>query len=96
MNHGFLCYYHKLVRRAMSYEDQEAMNQFATFLIGLTPNEFTALACIIGFLLSQNLNAAAQQSAGNFFECVGQVMLTISGQNYARSNFNDPNNNFMN
>lgn len=73
----------------MNEQYQKDFKEFATFLIGLSPNEFTALACLIGFLLSQNLNAAGQQSAGNFFECIGQVMLTISGQNYAQQVNND-------
>ena len=58
-------------------------NNFVKYISSLTPNEFTAVACIFGFLLSTPLDAYTQQSVGNFLECVGQVMLTISSQNFA-------------
>ncbi len=77
-----------------SAEDKKTVKKFATFLLSLTPNEFGALASLIGFLLSQDLDFYAQQSAGNFFECIGQVMLTISAQGFTRQqDLNNKNNN---
>lgn len=70
-----------------SNDDYKCFKEFTTFLLGLTPNEFGALASLIGLLLSQNIDAYSQQSAGNFLECVGQVMLTISSQQFTRNNF---------
>ena len=58
-------------------------NNFIKYISSLNPNEFAAVACIFGFLLSTPLDAYTQQSVGNFLECVGQVMLTISSQNFA-------------
>lgn len=62
--------------------NDENFNNFVKYISSLNPNEFTAVACIFGFLLSAPLDAYTQQSLGNFFECVGQVMLTISSQNF--------------
>ena len=62
--------------------NDENYNKFVQYISSLNAEEFTLAACIFGFLLSKPLNAATQQSVGNFFECVGQVMLTISSQKF--------------
>lgn len=76
-------------------EEKKCIKEFSTFLLGLSPNEFTAFAFFMGYLLSQNMDGYSQQSTGNFFECLGQVMLTISSQqftiNYYKQN-NSQNN----
>ncbi len=46
----------------------------------IPPEKFSLLACIVGALLSQNLNASEQNSLGNFVEAVGQAILTIAAQ----------------
>lgn len=69
-----------------SSDDEKNIKEFATFLLNLSPNEFAGLSVAIGFLFSQVLDPYAQQSAGNFFECLGQVMLTISSQAFTRQN----------
>lgn len=72
-----------------SDDDIKEFKRFSTFLLNLTPNEFGAFASIIGYLLSQNLDAYSMQSAGNFFECIGQIMLTISSQEFTRDKFKE-------
>lgn len=73
--------------------ENENFNIFVKYISSLNPQEFTAVACIFGFLLSAPLDATTQQSLGNFFECLGQVMLTISSQKFANNNNNGNNNN---
>ncbi len=72
-------------------EDKKCIKEFSTFLLQLSPNEFTAFAFFFGYLLSQYMDPYSQQSAGNFFECVGQVMLTISSQQFTINNFKQKN-----
>lgn len=56
-------------------------NNFITYLLSLSATELTILASILGFLLAQNIDANKQNSLGNFFELIGQTLLTISAQN---------------
>lgn len=76
-----------------SSEDSKNIKNFASFLLNISPNEFGALASLIGLLLSQNLDYYSQQSLGNFFECIGQVMLTISAQGFTINQALNNNNN---
>ncbi|WP_130805387.1 hypothetical protein [Senegalia massiliensis] len=46
----------------------------------LGPNEFTALATILGFITANRLNINQQNSLGSFLQLVGQTILTISAQ----------------
>lgn len=50
-------------------------------LLSLNAYEFTTLAFIIGILLCDGLNYDQQQSLGNFFEQMGQTILTVGAQN---------------
>ncbi len=63
-----------------SNEDKKSIHEFGTFLLSLSPSQFAAFASIIGLLLCENLDIYSQTSAGNFFELVGQVMLTVASQ----------------
>lgn len=68
----------------LSEEDKKSIHQFGTFLLSLDPNQFAAFAALIGLLLCQYLDEYSQESAGNFFETVGQIMLTVSAQKMTR------------
>mgnify|MGYP003318989209 CR=1 FL=1 len=54
---------------------------FSKWLSSLSANEFTLSAMFIGFIITQNLNYQEQNTIGNWFECVGQIILTLSAQN---------------
>ena len=56
-------------------------DSFIKYLLTLSSNELSLLGCALGFLLSIDINANQQSSLGNFFELIGQVLLTISAQN---------------
>ena len=66
----------------------DSMNQFinndykslADYLFSFNGNEFAIIASIIGYVISQNLSIDEVNSLGNFFECVGQFMLSKSAQ----------------
>ncbi len=62
-----------------NYNQQEIKN-FASWILSLTPFEFTTLATVIGYLLSLSLTTAEQNSLGNWFELVGQIILTFNAQ----------------
>lgn len=53
---------------------------FTDLLNQLTPFEFSLLATITGYVLASNLNYNEQNALGNWFELVGQILLTISAQ----------------
>ncbi len=59
------------------------MNSFSKLselILKLNPLEFTAISIILGYLLSDGLDSNQVQSIGNFFESIGQTMLTIGMQ----------------
>ena len=64
----------------MNNEQNEKVRDFVEYILNLTPNEMGVIASAVGVLLSQPLTAMQQNSIGNFFELVGQVMLAISAQ----------------
>lgn len=53
---------------------------FSDWLFSLNAYEFTAIATLIGFIISPTLTLNQQNSLGNFFELLGQVILTINAQ----------------
>ena len=61
-------------------------NKFVNYIASLSPNELCITACIFAYLLSQPLDAYSQQSLGNFFELVGQFILTESSQIFLQEN----------
>ena len=65
------------------------ITNLAKYISSLSPNELTITACLFGFLLGNDLDAYAQQSLGNFFELLGQYLLTTSSQNFLKENIND-------
>lgn len=61
----------------------------------LTPFEFTTLGVVIGYILSCNLTIDEQNSLGNWFELVGQIILTFNAQGSGQESspsFQDINN----
>lgn len=50
------------------------------FLTNISPLEFASIGCLVGLLISVPLNSDEQNSIGNFFELVGQVILTVQAQ----------------
>ena len=46
----------------------------------IPPAQFTLLAYLFGVLVADNLNSNEQNSIGNFFEALGQSILTINAQ----------------
>lgn len=49
-------------------------------LLSLNPFEFTALSVLLGYIFTDGLNLNQIESLGNFFESIGQTMITIGTQ----------------
>lgn len=62
-------------------QNKNALNELINTFLTLNAFEFSLLAVIIGFIASNKLNSLQQNSVGNFFELIGQVMLTMGAQN---------------
>lgn len=66
-------------------EFKKFMNQdfksFSDALFSLNAYEFTLLGTVIGFAISPLLTTNQQNSLGNFFDLVGQVLMTVNAQN---------------
>lgn len=60
--------------------DQD-FNQFSNWLFSLNAYEFTLIPTIIGFILGPTLTTNQQNSLGNFFDMLGQVLMTMNAQN---------------
>lgn len=60
--------------------NQEEIKNFASWILTLSPFEFTTLGTIVGYLLSLSLTTAEQNSLGNWLELVGQIILTFNAQ----------------
>lgn len=61
--------------------EQKVCNLCIPFsILSLPPEQFTLVATLLGFLLTQNLSVDLQNSLGNFFQTVGQIIVTIAGQ----------------
>ena len=55
-------------------------NAFVDLLLSLNEYELTVLGCAIGLLIAPTITTNQQNSLGNFFELVGQVLLTVNAQ----------------
>lgn len=55
-------------------------NSFSNWLFSLNPYEFSLIATVIAFAISPALTINQQNSLGNFFELLGQAILTINAQ----------------
>lgn len=58
-------------------------NKLANLISNLTPFEFTTLGVIFGYFLSLSIPITELNSLGNWFELVGQILLTYSAQGTA-------------
>ena len=64
-------------------------------LSSLTPLEFTTLGFIFGYFLSISIPITEQNALGNWFELIGQILLTYSAQGTATPT-NEEYNNLVN
>ena len=55
-------------------------NAFVNMLLSLNEYELTILGCAIGLILAPTITINQQNSLGNFFELIGQVLLTVNAQ----------------
>lgn len=64
------------------FEDfiNQDFNTFSEWLFSLNAYEFTSIGTLIGFAIAPSLTINQQNSLGNFFELLGQVILTINAQ----------------
>lgn len=69
----------------MDEEKQKSMASFADALTSLSPFEFTTLGVIAGYILSYGLSVNQLNAIGNWFELIGQLMLTIGAQKTLKS-----------
>ncbi|MBQ8206121.1 MAG: hypothetical protein IJZ77_01500 [Bacilli bacterium] len=68
-------------------------DSLADYLFSFTGNEFSIISSIIAFVISQNLTIDQANSLGNFFELVGQFMITKAAQDQViQSKQNNRNN----
>lgn len=71
------------------YMDKDAFEKFvnndfkklSNSLFSLSAFEFNLLATLIGFALTPALSTNEQNSLGNFFALIGQVLMTANAQN---------------
>lgn len=76
------------------YEEfiSQDFNSFSKWLFSLNAYQFTLISTIIGFIISSELSINEQNSLGNFFELLGQVILTINAQGVTLSSSNSETN----
>ncbi len=65
----------------------------AKFTSNIDASTFTISAFLIGYLLLDDLDPAEQNSIGNWFMMIGQVLCTNSAQQQVLNNKNGNNNN---
>lgn len=75
----------------MNPEEQQSVKHFASFLLSLPQNEYTALAFVIGLILSQPLTRQEKSSLGNFLMEIAQTMVTIASQQNLLENIHNKN-----
>lgn len=69
----------------MNSNQNNKFKSFSAFLSNLSPLEFTTIGCLVGLIITEQLNSNEQNSIGNFFELVGQVILTAQAQSSINS-----------
>ena len=69
-------------------------DSLADYLFSFTGNEFSIVSSIIAFVISQNLSIDQVNSLGNFFELLGQFMITKAAQDQVIQNRRQNNQNF--
>ena len=58
-------------------------SKLANLISSLTPLEFTLTASLFGYFMSLTIPITELNSLGNWFELVGQILLTYSSQGTA-------------
>lgn len=69
-------------------------NKFSNGLFSLSAFEFALVGTIIGFTVSSTLSSNQQNSLGNFFTLIGQVLMTENAQNITLAQEKRKNSNF--
>lgn len=64
----------------MEENNKKSNISIMSYLDNLSPYEFSLLANVFAYVISIGLTPGQQNSIGNWFELVGQVLLTISAQ----------------
>lgn len=66
-----------------SYKDfiNQDFSGLARWIYSLNGYEFTLVSTLIAFLIAPRMSINEQNSLGNFFEQMGQTLLTIAAQN---------------
>lgn len=62
--------------------------KLSELLLTLNPYEFSTFAFILGIVLSNGLSSNQLNSIGNFYELIGQTILTIQSQAQLQSSNN--------
>lgn len=57
-----------------------SFNAFVDLLLSLNEYELSILGFAIGILISPTITTNQQNSLGNFFELIGQTLLTVNAQ----------------
>ena len=66
--------------------DQEYnFKEFTDWIFSLSGLDYTIAATTIAIILSKNLNINEQNSVGNFFFLIGQVLITMNAQDITQS-----------
>ncbi len=65
-----------------AYENfiNQDFRELAKWIYTLNPYEFSIAATLVGLLIAPTLSINQQNSLGNFFEQIGQTMLTVAAQ----------------
>lgn len=74
-------------------ESTSYFKNFACLLNSLSSFEFVTIGVLIGYILSLGLNVNEQNSLGNWFELIGQVLLTFNAQEETLMSNTESNNN---
>ena len=68
-------------------------SEFADWLFSLSGTDFVIIGTITAILISSNLTLNQQNSIGNFFELIGEAILTFNAQEITRlSKYTNPHN----
>ena len=65
------------------------------YIFGLSGNEYAVIGALLGIVIGSKLTINQQNSIGNFFELVGQTLLSISSQEYNRLNTQNNNSRYQ-
>ena len=64
----------------LNQELKESIQSFSDWLDSIPPYEFSLYASLVAYLIAPTLSISSQNALGNWFEQLGQILLTISAQ----------------